>query len=117
MSPWPLLLPFLTIAATAQYNSAARHPTGAITGHIYCGDTNAPARMASVQLDPIKGPKRSGASRISGDVPAGGVAQTGFDGSFTLSRVSPGSYYVITSKPGYLSTRPDDDNEAEPTPP
>ncbi len=111
---WPsLLLPFLTIAATAQNNSAAKHGTGIVTGHVYCADTNAPARMASVQLEPAKAH-----SHFSGDTPAGGVAQTGFDGAFTLSNVPPGSYYVVVAKAGYLSPRAyaEDVDNAEPQP-
>jgi hypothetical protein len=119
MRHWPLLLPFLTIAAAAQTNSTARHPTGTVTGHVYCADTNAPARMASVQLEPVTDGKLSGASHSTSDAPAGGIAQTGLDGSFTLSHVPRGSYYVLASKAGYLSTSADDDDSdtAAPQPP
>lgn len=123
MRPSPLLLlSILTIAATAQTNSSARQGTGTATGHIYCADTNAPARLAAVKLAPVK--KADERSRTSGhisvtDLPAGGVAQTGFDGSFTLTGVPPGSYYVIVRKTGYLSPRPneDDSDDVEPQPP
>ncbi len=120
MRPWPLLfLPFLTLAASAQNSSAAKPGTGTVTGHVYCADTNAPARAASVQLEPVKDAKRSGTSLFSGDAPAGGIARTGFDGSFTLSKVPPGSYYVVASAQGYLSPMPNDDesDDAEPQPP
>jgi carboxypeptidase family protein len=116
---WPLLLPLFTIAATAQNNSSARHATGTVTGHVYCADTNTPARTATVQLAPVKErEQRSGTIRFA-DMPAGGVAQTGLDGSFTLTRVPPGSYYVIVAKAGYLSPRPgdDDSDDVEPQPP
>ena len=54
MRPWPLLFPpILTLAATPQNNSA-KPGTGTATGHVYCADTNAPARMASVRLKPVK---------------------------------------------------------------
>lgn len=120
MRPWPLLLPLLTIAATAQTSPSARHRTGTVTGHVYCVDTNTPARLASVQLAPVKKAEtRSGTSVEVTGIPAGGVAQTGFDGSFTLTRVPPGSYYVIVAKAGYLSPRPDadDSDDVEPQPP
>jgi len=120
MRPWPLLLlPAVTLASTAQNNRTAKPATGTVTGHVYCADTNAPARMASVKLEPIKDLKRSDASHVTGDVPAGGVAGTGLDGNFSLSKVPAGSYYVIAVKQGYLSPRPSDDDSdgAEPQPP
>ena len=102
MRPWPLLfLAFCTLTATAQ--SSAKPGTGTVTGHVYCADTNAPARVASVQLKPVKDAKRSRTSLLAGDAPIGGIARTGFDGSFTLSKVPPGSYYVVASAQGYLS--------------
>jgi hypothetical protein len=120
MRHWLLLLPLLTIAATAQTNPSARRATGTVTGHVYCADTNTPARLASVQLAPVKNAEeRSGTSVHVTDLPAGGVSQTGLDGSFTLTRVPPGSYYVIVVKAGYLSPRPrdDDSDDIEPQPP
>jgi hypothetical protein len=119
MRPWPLLLSVLALTATAQ--NPARPGTGAVAGHVYCADTNAPARMASVQLESVKeAEQRSGAHpHFSGDTPAGGVAQTGFDGSFTLSNVPPGAYYVVAAKAGYLSPHAsvEDFDTAEPEPP
>jgi hypothetical protein len=120
MRPWPLLfLPFLTFAASAQNSSAAKPGTGTVTGHVYYADTNAPARAASVQLEPVKDAKRSGTSLLSGDAPAGGIARTGFDGTFTLAKVPPGSYYVVASAQGYLPPMPNDDesDDVEPQPP
>ena len=121
MHTWPLLLvPLITLAATAQNNSA-KSGTGTVTGHVYCADTNAPARGASVQLEPAKDVEDRGAGRpfqYSGP-PPGGIVQTAFDGSFTFSAVSPGSYYVIVSASGYLSPRAhgEDFDDAEPPPP
>jgi hypothetical protein len=114
------LLLLLTLAAAAQANSA-KPGTGAVTGHVYCADTNTPARMATVQLEPVKVAEERGTNHPypnSGSV-AGGVVQTGFDGSFTLANIPPGSYYVVVSAAGYLSPRANDadfDN-AEPQPP
>jgi VCBS repeat-containing protein len=121
MRSWQLLLlPVATFAAIAQTSYAAKRATGTVTGHVYCADTNAPARMASVQLEPVKDAEQRTVahSRFSGNMPAGGVAQTGFDGSFTLSKVPPGSYYVVAEKAGYLSTRAnvEDLDTAEPQP-
>jgi hypothetical protein len=118
MRPWPLLfLAFSAIAVPAQKNSA-KPGTGTVTGHVYCADTNAPSRVASVQLAPVKDTKRSGTSLFSGDAPASGISRTGFDGSFTLAKVPPGSYYVVASAQGYLSPMPNDDesDDVEPQP-
>jgi hypothetical protein len=119
MRSWPLLfLALSAIAVPAQTNSA-KPGTGTVTGHVYCADTNAPARVASVQLEPVNDAKRSGTSLFAGDAPVGGLARTGFDGSFTLSKVPPGSYYVVASAQGYLSPLPNDDesDDVEPQPP
>ena len=109
MRRWPLLLlASSTLAATAQ--SSAKPGTGTVTGHVYCADTNAPARMASVQLKPVKESHlaRHGSARIG--MPASGIVQTALDGSFAIPNVAPGSYYVIVTASGYLSPHPHDDN-------
>jgi hypothetical protein len=110
MRPWPLLLlPFSTLTATAQ--SSAKPGTGIVTGHVYCADTNAPARMASVQLKPVKEiAPRPGTDPHDIGMPANGVVETALDGSFAIPNVAPGSYYVIVTASGYLSPHPHDDN-------
>ncbi|MES2392087.1 MAG: carboxypeptidase-like regulatory domain-containing protein [Acidobacteriota bacterium] len=117
---WPtLLLPFVALAATAQ--NSAKPGTDTVTGHIYCADTNAPARTAQVQLESVKdAEQRSKAySHSSGDSPTGGIVQTALDGSFVIPKVPPGSYYVVATAAGYLSPRADakDIDNAEPPPP
>ncbi len=115
MRPWPLLLPLLTIAAAAQTNSSARHATGTVTGHVYCADTNAPARMARVRLESAK--EESGSNpQSSSDVQVGGIVQTALDGSFIIPNVPLGSYYVMATLSGYLSPPPshEDDDAAPP---
>jgi hypothetical protein len=129
MRNWPLILfPILTLTATAQ-NNAAKPGTGVVTGHVYCADTNAPARMAQVQLESAKAAEiRRGAHsretwkpelRFASDVPAGGIVQTALDGSFVIPNVPPGSYYVVAAAAGYLSPRANAENidEAEPPAP
>jgi hypothetical protein len=104
MRPWPLLLlPLFTLAAMAQSNSA-KPASSTVTGHVYCADTNAPARMASVMLEPVRVVDEAGV------VTSGShsqimmtVVQTALDGSFAIPKISPGIYYVIAYKPGYLS--------------
>jgi hypothetical protein len=117
MRLWPLLVPLLTIAATAQNNSSARHAAGTVTGHVNCADTNAPARMARVRLESAKQDSESNPQNSS-DLQVGGIVQTALDGSFLIPNVPPGSYYVIATLSGYLSPHPgqdvEDDDEAPP---
>jgi hypothetical protein len=110
MRRWPLLLlASSTLAATAQ--SSGKPGTGTVTGHVYCADTNAPARMASVQLKPVKEiAPRPGTDPHDIGLPANGVVETALDGSFAIPNVAPGSYYVIVTASGYLSPHPHDDN-------
>ena len=122
MRPWPLLLiPLLALAAMAQNNSAAKVGTGTVSGHVYCADTNAPARGAQVQLEGVKDTEHrlAGHGQASTDMPAGGIVQTALDGSFVIPNVPPGSYYVVAKAAGYLSPRADakDIDDAEPPPP
>lgn len=117
MRPWPLLLiPALTLAA-----QTAKPGTGTVTGHVYCADTNAPARMASVQLETAKQAAERGSSEPSRyeGLPAGGIVKTGFDGSFAFTNIAPGAYYIVVSAERYLSPRADaaDIDSAEPPPP
>jgi hypothetical protein len=116
MRPWPLLLPFLTIAATAQTNPSARHATGTVTGHVFCADTNAPARMARVRLESAK-ETSGGNQQSSSDLPVGGIVQTALDGSFIIPDVPPGAYYVTATLNGYLSPQPRHENDDEAQPP
>ena len=115
-----LLIPAVALAATAQTNSATP-PTGTVTGHVYCADTNAPARGAQVQLETVKSTEHrlAGHGQASSDMPAGGIVQTALDGGFVIPNVPPGSYYVVAKAAGYLSPRAGakDVDDAEPPPP
>jgi hypothetical protein len=120
MRLWPLLLLALpTLAAMAQ--NSAKPGTGAVTGHVYCADTNAPARVAQVQLETVRDAEQRSAihPQPSYNLPAGGIVQTALDGGFVIPKVPPGSYYVVATAAGYLSPRADakDIDNAEPSPP
>ena len=78
--------------------------TTTVSGHVYCADTNAPARMATVILQPAAAidaikPGEPGENISS----SGETTQTSMDGSFTIQHVAPGTYYVIASEAGYIS--------------
>ncbi len=100
--------------ASAQQKTMEEGATSTVTGRVFCADTSAPARMASVILQPadaIDALKPGGENHVSSH---GESVETLLDGSFTLQHVAPGNYYVIASLPGYISPFaslmiPDDD--------
>ncbi|MFC5863945.1 hypothetical protein ACFPT7_16695 [Acidicapsa dinghuensis] len=81
---------------------------GRVIGHVYCADTNAPARLASVSLETVEELQRaiSTESTHKPSERSGGTVKAviaGLDGSFTFDQVHPGTYYVVSEYPGYLS--------------
>jgi hypothetical protein len=86
----------------------AQGTTGTVYGHVLCGDTGRPARMATVVLQPVvapplpTSPTNSSTSRINQSAPTM-VVQTLMDGSFTIPNVTPGDYYAIAELDGYVS--------------
>jgi hypothetical protein len=95
-----LLSLFLTASCFAQRIEA----TGTVTGHIICADTNLPARMADVFLQPVVDTSILG--KKPGDQPSEApttLTETLLDGGFTIANVKPGNYYVFVEKLGYLS--------------
>jgi hypothetical protein len=100
-----LVLCALTVtAARSQQKRPAPHAaTSTVSGHVYCADTNAPARMANVVLQPAN---QIDAIRPGEDetiTSRGQLVQTLLDGSFSIPNVEPGVYYVIATQPGYVS--------------
>ncbi len=96
------LLACVTAAAVAQQPA----PSGTVTGRVLLADTNLPARMASVVLQPIvdlNSPALKPDSKDAKPEPNTTITQTLLDGSFTIPNVRPGDYYVIAEKLGYLS--------------
>ena len=83
----------------------ASEPTGSVSGHVYCADTNQPARLAVVTLQ--SAPRKIGAAPAkqvdpdSQSVPP--TVRTGLDGSFFFPKVKPGTYFLIADYAGYVS--------------
>jgi hypothetical protein len=80
-------------------------PTGAVSGRVVFGDTQQPARFAQVVLTPVEAvqvdsSRPGGGFRGFGGV--GGNGRTDLDGTFTISNVAPGDYYVAGQAPGYI---------------
>jgi hypothetical protein len=102
----PLIVLVATPFVAAAQQAQKKQPTTTVTGHIYCADANAPARMASVMLEPVRLIEKAGTVTGIGGSPAQVMmtaVETGLDGSFAIPKVSPGAYYVVAYKSGYLS--------------
>ena len=100
------LLCLLACAATAWPQKQPANPvapTTTVSGHVYCADTNAPARMATVILQPADAVDAITPGESKNITSSGETAQTSMDGSFTIQHVAPGTYYVIASQVGYIS--------------
>ena len=93
------------VLAHAQTATPAPEVTGSVSGHVFCADTNEPARFATVTLQPA--PQESEAlpgKRIEpGSESAPPVARTGLDGSFLFPKVKSGTYFLIADYAGYVS--------------
>ena len=90
---------------------------GTVTGHVTCGDTQRPARFATVVLFSV--PALSTPAAKPGATPDANIkiaekamstlsmvqTQTDVDGSFFASGVAPGDYYVFASVPGYVQPK------------
>jgi hypothetical protein len=77
-----------------------------VTGHVIYADTQQPARLASVVLQPMVDPHSVALTPRTADSKAEGVfhlTPTGLDGSYTIANVLPGRYYVIVEQAGYVS--------------
>jgi len=119
---WALLA--FSVSAVAQQAAPASPATltGQVMGHVVCGDTNQPARFATVQLigehppaSPIfdteamaKDPDfEKSIGKAMAAVMKGGnsnlSAVTALDGAFTMEKVPPGNYWVVAQFAGYLS--------------
>lgn len=92
----------LLSASAALLAQGKTAPAGIVTGHVLCGDNNAPARLASVMLEPADAIDGYTAASKGVSAHLSGV-QTAPDGSFVMTHVAPGTYYVFASLPGYVS--------------
>jgi hypothetical protein len=89
------LLCTLIVGLAVLFAQAQNRDTGSVTGRVYCADSQKPARFANIRLQPIEGQEGIFGGR-------GGFATTGSDGSFRITGVSPGEYYIDVMMPGYI---------------
>ena len=95
---------FLAALAVLSFPSSAQKAaaTGAVTGHVTCADTNAPARLADVILRPVP-PENDQESAAKDRTVEARRVQTMLDGTFYFPNVTPGTYFVLASLEGYIS--------------
>lgn len=89
-------------AISIGHNPAGPLATGSVTGHIYCGDTHRPARMARIRLHPVPVSNPDRTQRLEQLIGNGTSSETGMDGEFNIQHVKPGTYYLSVSFPGYV---------------
>jgi hypothetical protein len=90
-----MTLLLLATAATPQRSVSG----GSVKGRVLCEDTQGPARRAYVSL---QAPIKQGVFQPPGEAFG---ATTNLEGSFSISNVTPGEYYVVVTYPGYLSVK------------
>lgn len=115
----PMLVVGCASAVAQQVQDAP--PAGIVTGTITYGDTQRPARFASVTLMPVPSDKPAVKPMSQKDMEADPAAalkmareqmsnttmligQTGLDGNYSIANVPPGDYYLSPSAPGYVSS-------------
>jgi len=92
-----ILLLFSSLAI-AQQDTA----TGTVSGHVDCADTQRPARLADVALVPLPLAVASSAASKP-QTPQHYTVHSRHDGSFLVTQLPPGDYYVSVTYPGYLT--------------
>lgn len=93
-----LILSLLSTLAFAQQDGV----TGTVSGHVYCADTQHPVRFARIALVTLP-PAVTSPSAAKPNTPQQYVVETRSDGSFLVTHIPPGDYYVSVTYPGYLS--------------
>jgi hypothetical protein len=114
-----LVVAGLVCGAGLAWGQQPATPSGTVTGHVTCSDTQRPARFASVMLYGVPAavtaaPKPLGDDATEAQTTAAlkaGMASlsgtnfvqttTDQNGAFTAMEVAPGDYYVFASVPGY----------------
>jgi hypothetical protein len=96
-----VVIPLAGASAWAQASKPGQ-TSGSISGHVYCADTNAAARMAKVLLMPVKDNSDATHVNVEAEISLPGAA-TDFDGAFRIDNVPTGEYYIYAVLPGYVN--------------
>ena len=100
--------PVPQIVAPMRGQAQPTGPTGSVSGTVSVQDTQRPARFAQVMLQSVTTGSGQGGDRFGGGFGSfGGAseARTDADGTFVMSGVAPGDYYVTAGAAGYIPER------------
>src|ERR1700743_1946758 len=95
---WTLSITVAISLAAAAQQAPTKQPTTTVTGHVYLADTNTPARLASVMLEPVRAVDEAGSvthQKLDGERIMMTAVQTTLDGSFSIPQVAPRTSYVV----------------------
>jgi hypothetical protein len=84
----------------------ASGPSGGVSGTVFVQDSQRPARFVDVLLQSVA--SASGQAQVRDNPfsnPGGAQGRTDVDGTFTLTGVAPGDYYVMAGGPGFIPER------------
>ncbi|HEY3989230.1 MAG TPA: carboxypeptidase-like regulatory domain-containing protein [Acidobacteriaceae bacterium] len=95
----PMVLWFSLCGLSMRAQSTAQAARSVVSGHVVCADTNAPARLAKVTLNPLENID----VKTAFDSEAARGATTDMDGGFSIPEVAPGRYLVLVELAGYVS--------------
>jgi hypothetical protein len=98
----PLLLAALASIPGALFAQSSSTANGAVSGHVYCSDTHTPCRLANVAIQTAP-PAKTAQTPSPAQQSHAYSTSTGMDGSFHISGVAPGDYYILSHCAGYLS--------------
>jgi hypothetical protein len=104
-SPWQLATLLCTVAIVCiSFPAHAQNAdAGVVTGHVYCADTQKPARFATIRLEPVDSASDDSRAIFQRNFGGrGGFATTDSEGAFRITGVSPGDYYADVMMPGYI---------------